>query len=84
VSSAAAQQISIPDRLGVIGGDNTPVAALARPSISSVEFDLPSEAKRIAVWIADALGLERASAAGDDGAEVVRVIARESTALSGH
>lgn len=78
-SAAAAHDIPIPQRLGIIGGDNTPVAAFARPAISSVRFNLPSEAKNIAARVAAAIGRvpDHTSA---DTTPVVEVVARLSTA----
>ncbi|MGN7860850.1 LacI family DNA-binding transcriptional regulator [Microbacterium sp. 22303] len=79
-SAAAAHNIPIPQRLGVIGGDNSPIAALARPALSSVQFNLPSEANQIAAQIADITGHDQASATSNDTAQAVSVVARTSTA----
>lgn len=79
-SAAAAQDTPVPHRLGVIGGDNTPIAAFARPGISSVKFNLPSEAQNIAARVAETIGrdpnLEPA-----DSSPTVEVVPRLSTAL---
>jgi len=80
ISAAAAQNIHIPQHLGVIGGDNSPVAALARPAISSVQFNLPSEAKQIAAQIADIIEHDQPTAPTKDTAQAVNVVARLSTA----
>lgn len=79
ISAAAAQQIAIPQRLGVIGGDNSPIAALSRPTISSVQFNLPSEARKIAAQIASVIGQDDEFEARGAAEEVVTVVAREST-----
>lgn len=81
ISAAASQQIPVPQRLGVVGGDNSPVAALARPAISSVQFNLPSEAKQIAARIAESLGLDQNDETAAPVA-AVEVIARLSSAGS--
>ncbi|WP_295127546.1 LacI family DNA-binding transcriptional regulator [uncultured Leifsonia sp.] len=79
VSSAAASGISVPTQLGVIGGDDTPIAALALPSITSVEFNLQSEAKQIAIRVAQAVDHENTHTTQTEQMDAVRVIAREST-----
>jgi len=56
ISAAAAHQIPVPQRLGVVGGDDSAIAALARPPISSVRFNLQSEAKQITSRIAQIIG----------------------------
>ena len=78
ISAAASRQIQVPHRLGVVGGDNSPVAALACPTISSVKFNLPSEAKQIAGRIADVLGHAKRDVS--EGPAVVEVFIRLSTA----
>ena len=81
ISAAAAHGLQIPHELGVVGTDDGPVAALARPSLSSVRFDLASEATGIAMKIAAAVGHETDLAASTGA--VVEVVARESTAKAG-
>lgn len=78
ISAASSQQIPVPQRLGVVGGDNSPVAALARPPISSVKFNLPSEAKQVAARIAEILGRDHTDETAPHAA--VEVVARLSTA----
>lgn len=78
-SAAAALAIHIPERLGVIGGDNTPVAAFARPAISSVQFNLRAEAKSIAARIANAIGQDPVPAVTNQ-ASSVEVVPRASSA----
>ena len=78
-SAAAAHQIPIPQKLGIIGGDNSPVAAFAHPAISSVRFDLAAEAKNIAARIAGVIGQEAGLEMVASGA-IVEVVARLSTA----
>ena len=79
ISAAASQQIPVPQRLGVVGGDNSPVAALAHPPISSVKFNLQSEATHIATRIAAIMGRDHNE---DTVASVaaVEVISRLSSA----
>lgn len=77
LSAAAASNLSIPGDLGVIGGDNTSVATLSRPTLSSVRFDLPTEARHIATQVATAAGYDADHAVST--AAVVEVIEREST-----
>lgn len=80
VLSAASQlRLSVPNELGVMGGDNTPVAALARPAISSVRLDLPSEAEHIAHRVAELVGYEVDPETSDPGRGPVEVIPRAST-----
>lgn len=57
LSAAAITGIEVPNHLGVIGGDDTPLAALTRPTLSSVRFNLPAEAASIAFDIAAAIGI---------------------------
>lgn len=78
-SAAAAHEIAIPQRIGVIGGDNSPIAAFARPAISSVRFDLHSEASNIAGRIAELIGRDSAQDSAKSS-PIVEVIARLSTA----
>ncbi|KRE64394.1 MULTISPECIES: LacI family DNA-binding transcriptional regulator [unclassified Arthrobacter] len=80
ISSAASQQIPVPQNLGVVGGDNTPIAALARPPISSVKFNLPSEAKQIASRIAEVIGRDEKGRTAEP-VPVVEVVPRLSSAL---
>lgn len=80
ISAAADQNVPVPQRLGVIGGDNSPLAALTRPAISSVRFDLPSEASQIAARIARVTGYTTEDIARDAPTDVVKVVARLSTA----
>ncbi|BCW86638.1 LacI family transcriptional regulator (plasmid) [Arthrobacter sp. NicSoilE8] len=79
IGAAASHQIPVPQKLGVVGGDNSPVAALARPPISSVKFNLPSEAKGIAARIAETLGHNQNDEAVAS-VVAVEVVARGSTA----
>lgn len=79
ISAASVCGLEVPHNIGVIGGDDTLVAALARPSISSIRFNLPSEAKGIVIRIAAVLGQ------GTDETETllsafVETVPRESTA----
>ncbi|MGN8132410.1 LacI family DNA-binding transcriptional regulator [Paenarthrobacter sp. 22069] len=78
ISAAAALKIAVPQRLGVVGGDNSPVAALARPPISSVKFNLTSEAQQIAARIAGILGHDPGN--GTPAHAAVEVIFRLSSA----
>lgn len=80
ISAAAAHDIPIPHHLGVIGGDNSPIAAFARPAISSVQFNLPSEAKSIAAQVAETIGRDPNREPAESG-PAVEVVARLSTAL---
>lgn len=77
ISAAANLGISIPEQLGVIGGDETPIAALTRPPLSSVRFNLQSEAAGIAAQISTALG--QVPDHDIATAEVVQVIGRHSS-----
>lgn len=77
-SAAAAHGIAIPQRLGVIGGDDTLVAAFARPPISTVRFNLPAEARDIARRIAESV-LGKAEHETPTNDPAVQVIARLST-----
>jgi DNA-binding LacI/PurR family transcriptional regulator len=78
ISAATAMGINVPNDLGVMGGDDTPVATLTRPTISSVRFDLPAEAQVIANHIAGAIGSSTDPAAGKTAAVIV--VPRQSTA----
>ncbi|MFE4079131.1 LacI family DNA-binding transcriptional regulator [Paenarthrobacter sp. YIM B13468] len=82
VSAAACQQIPVPQRLGVVGGDNSPIAVLAHPPISSVKFNLQSEAEAIANRIADALGCVRTDTT-ERLVAAVEVVARLSSSGPG-
>jgi DNA-binding LacI/PurR family transcriptional regulator len=79
ISAAASQQIPVPQRLGVVGGDNSPVAELSLPAISSVRFNLPSEAKQIVARIADVIGHDEKSS-DTVPAPAVEVVCRLSSA----
>lgn len=79
LSAAAKLSIRVPHDLGVIGGDDTLVAALTNPSLSSVRFDLTTEAEGIAARIASILGYDT-NLRAPDGA-LVEAIARESSQL---
>ncbi|SMQ71288.1 transcriptional regulator, LacI family [Plantibacter sp. VKM Ac-1784] len=79
-SAAADLDIAIPRQLGVIGGDNTRVAAFARPPISTVKFNLPAEARCIAARIAEVVGREAQHDSSNDD-PTVEVVPRLSTAL---
>lgn len=78
ISAADLGGFQIPHQLGVIGGDDTLVASLTRPSLSSVRFDLASEARGIASQIAAAVGQDVTDQVSD--AVLVQVVPRESTA----
>jgi DNA-binding LacI/PurR family transcriptional regulator len=78
LSAAAANGINIPSDLGVIGGDDTPHAALTHPTLSSVRFNLPAEAVGIAAQIAAALN-HPIDHPNDPNTAAVEVMAREST-----
>jgi len=79
-SAAASCGLQVPRDLGVIGGDDAPMAALANPSISSVRFNLTAEAEAIAARVATKLGyqtdLEPSTAAP------MTLVPRQSTARS--
>ncbi|MCT9623962.1 LacI family DNA-binding transcriptional regulator [Pseudarthrobacter equi] len=77
ISAAAELGISIPEQLGIIGGDDTPIAALTRPPLSSVRFNLQVEAAGIAAQISTALG--QVPDHDIPTAEVVQVIGRQSS-----
>ncbi|MGN8132945.1 LacI family DNA-binding transcriptional regulator [Paenarthrobacter sp. 22069] len=79
VSAAGVCGLEVPHHIGVVGADDTMLASLARPSISSVRFNLASEAKGIAARISAALGQ------GTDETEMlpsafVEIVPRASTA----
>ncbi|WP_315070582.1 substrate-binding domain-containing protein [uncultured Microbacterium sp.] len=78
---SAAQNLAmpVPEGLGVIGGDNTPVAALSYPGISSVRLDLPSEAEQIALRVAKTVGYEPDVSTPTAPHSPVEVIRRAST-----
>jgi len=80
-SAAAEHELAIPQQLGVIGGDDTLVAAFARPPISTVRFNLPAEARNIAARIAEAIGHEVKNRTSQND-PIVEVISRRSTARS--
>jgi DNA-binding LacI/PurR family transcriptional regulator len=80
ISAATTLGLSVPTQLGVIGGDETPVAAMTHPPLSSVRFNLQSEATGIANQVAVALG--QAADAPDAQVDAVAVIPRQSTARS--
>lgn len=77
ISAANDLNLPIPGRLGVIGGDESLIAALTRPTLSSVRFNLQSEAAGIAAQIAAALGNQLIDQ--EATSEAVSVIEREST-----
>lgn len=79
LSAAQHLAIAVPERLGVMGGDNTTVAALANPGISSVRLDLPSEAEQIALRVAETVGYEPGGHTGSAPHSPVEVIRRAST-----
>lgn len=81
LSAAAACGLQVPHDLGVIGGDDTAMASLTRPPLSSVRFNLTSEAEGIAARIAAVVGHQSEQA--PSAAEGVHVVARESTANPG-
>jgi DNA-binding LacI/PurR family transcriptional regulator len=80
LSAAAELNVRVPDELGVIGGDDTLIAALARPALSSIRLDLVSEAEGIAAGVAKALGRDTQLHA--PAGTVVEIIVRESSKRS--
>lgn len=80
LSAAAELNVKVPDELGVIGGDDTLVAALARPALSSIRLNLVSEAEGIAAGVAQALGHTTQPHAPI--ANAVQIIVRESSTRS--
>lgn len=77
VSAANSCGFEIPRQLGVIGVDDTLVASLTRPTLSSVRFDLASEAQDIATKVAAAVGQKTNPQVS--GGVSVQVVPREST-----
>ncbi len=57
LSAAQTLGISVPEDLGVIGVDDTPIASLTAPPLSSVRFDLTQDAAVIAANVAETLGV---------------------------
>ena len=78
ITAAQALGLTLPDQVGVIGCDDTMIATLTSPPMTSVRYDLSSEADTIATRICDALGME--SAQHQARHHSVTVMARESTA----
>jgi DNA-binding LacI/PurR family transcriptional regulator len=78
LTSARRLEIQVPERLGVIGCDDSPTARLVDPALSSVRFDLTQEAASVAHQLAAALGKERPGTAASPGG-AVEVIPRAST-----
>ncbi|MBZ4486743.1 LacI family transcriptional regulator [Microbacterium sp. cx-55] len=79
LTAAASLGLRSPEQVGVIGGDDTTVAAFSDPPLSSVRFNLQAEGRGIAARIGMSLGLEIAPASTDSA--VVDVIPRGSTSL---
>lgn len=57
LSAAQALGLTVPDQLGVIGVDDTPIASLTAPPLSSIRFDLTQDAALIAATVAETLGV---------------------------
>jgi DNA-binding LacI/PurR family transcriptional regulator len=78
LTSARQLGVDVPQRLGVIGCDDTPTARLVVPALSSVRFDLKREAAGVAQQLAAALG-RSASENTQHDAEAVEAVPRAST-----
>lgn len=77
---ARSLNIAVPQRLGVIGGDDSPIAALASPPLSSVQFNLAAEARQIAGRISAVIAPARTmDDTAPERAAAVEVIARASS-----
>lgn len=57
LSAAQTLGLSVPDQLGVIGVDDTPIALLTAPPLTSIRFDLTQDAGLIAATVAETLGV---------------------------
>ncbi len=80
LSAASSLGLQVPDRIGVIGCDDTSVTRLTSPTLSSVRFDLAAEADAVTAQILDATshpGITPSTCAGGVGA-----VSRASTALT--
>lgn len=79
VGAAVRAGVAVPGQLAVIGADDTPLAALFVPSLSSVRLDIEGVGRRVAeLALHEADGRPLPSPAPDITAEVV---VRESTSL---
>ncbi|MFC3999290.1 LacI family DNA-binding transcriptional regulator [Nocardiopsis sediminis] len=77
VSAAIRAGVSVPGDLAVVGHDDSPLAAVFLPSISSVRLDTAGLGRYLAQWVLDEVGgLSRPHGHLDVDATVVR---REST-----
>ncbi|MGV2902242.1 LacI family DNA-binding transcriptional regulator [Microbacterium sp. AGC62] len=78
VATAAAQcGLSVPEQVKVIGVDDSALATLVAPALTSIHFDLASEAASVAAELADVLSLPAPPPA--QLAAPVAVVARAST-----
>ncbi|WP_395656549.1 LacI family DNA-binding transcriptional regulator [Nocardioides sp.] len=57
LSAAHILGLAVPDQIGVIGVDDTPLAALTAPPLSSIRFDLTQDAALIAATVASTVGV---------------------------
>jgi len=80
LTAAASMGLRSPEDLGVIGGDDTTVAAFSSPPLSSVRFNLQAEGRGIAARVGNSIGLRIPPGPTDSG--IVEVIPRSSTAPS--
>jgi DNA-binding LacI/PurR family transcriptional regulator len=78
LTSARRLEIDVPERLGVIGCDDSPTARLVDPALSSVRFDLTQEAASVAHELAAALGKARHGPPASPGG-AVEAVPRAST-----
>jgi DNA-binding LacI/PurR family transcriptional regulator len=76
LNAARALDLDVPEQLGVVGVDDSVVAQLAMPALSSVRLDLAQDAALVGRNVARALGLEEPQIAWHDP---LTLIARAST-----
>lgn len=70
--------LAVPADLSVLGVDDSPISRLSRPAISSVNFNLVDEARRLASMVVS--GKTHPERYRGDPAEVISVISRGTTA----